>query len=102
MPTAALTKIRPALGRLKRLLTPQYSVAKSVEAFRKEFGLEAPLDYLILVPWVNKGGGDLEVINYASSILAVNPDARMAVIATQPSDSPWSKRLPKQVQFIAA
>ncbi len=56
--------------------------------------------HLFLLPWLKKGGADLEVINYTKAILEINPLAKVVLIATENSESPWAKRLDKRVKFI--
>jgi glycosyltransferase involved in cell wall biosynthesis len=63
--------------------------------------LSKELDYLFLVPWLRKGGADLEVINYIKAIKEVRPTAKIAVLATSNTPSPWSKLLPEDVVFVS-
>lgn len=55
--------------------------------------------HVFLVPWLKKGGSDLETINYII-LTATDPNHRVLVIATENTDSPWKSRLPSSVHFI--
>lgn len=57
-------------------------------------------DYLFLVPWLKTGGADLVILNYVKGILAANPNAKITVLATELTDSPWKTLLPGSVQFV--
>ncbi|HSW92112.1 MAG TPA: glycosyltransferase [Candidatus Saccharimonadales bacterium] len=59
------------------------------------------LDYVFIVPWLNKGGADLVVINYVKAVLEINKKARIAVLTTEVKESTWADRLPKGVTFVS-
>lgn len=65
----------------------------------KKMQLDA--DYVLLVPWLKTGGADLVILNYVNAALASKPDAKITVLATEPTASPWKNRLPKPVKFVA-
>ncbi len=65
------------------------------------YNLDTGIDYLFLVPWLKRGGGDLEIINYINAIKSINKSAKIVVVATLSDDNPWKKRLPSGVQFIS-
>lgn len=60
----------------------------------------AEVDYLFIVPWLKRGGADLVIINYVNAITNLRPEARVVVLGTELSDSPWSHHLPDGVEFI--
>jgi glycosyltransferase involved in cell wall biosynthesis len=66
-----------------------------------EFTQKLPREctHLLLVPWLKTGGSDRTAINYATA-LAAQPGAKVVVAATENTDSPWSHRLPDEVQFV--
>lgn len=54
--------------------------------------------HALLVPWLKRGGSDLETINYAKALVELGE--RPVVIATEDTDSPWAPRLPPEVAWI--
>ena len=58
-------------------------------------------DCVILVPWLKTGGADLGAIHVANA-LADTFHARVLVITTEPTASPWAGRLSPRVKFIEA
>ncbi|MGV3605069.1 MAG: glycosyltransferase [Planctomycetaceae bacterium] len=56
--------------------------------------------HVLLVPWLKRGGSDLETINYVEALCDASPDNYPIVIGTLNTDSPWAKRLPAGVPFI--
>lgn len=54
--------------------------------------------HALLVPWLKRGGSDLESINYAKALVKLGE--RPVVIATEDTQSPWAHRLPPEVAFI--
>lgn len=68
-----------------------WSIARSIESDN---------DYLIMVPWLQKGGADLEVLNYVRGVRQLHPKAKITVLATTGAPSPWKKFLPKDVRFV--
>lgn len=57
------------------------------------------VDAVIVVPWLKPGGADRWAIALARA-LAVDRSQRVLVLATEPSNSPWSDRLPEGAQFL--
>ena len=56
--------------------------------------------HVLLVPWLRRGGADLEALNYLH-LLSQQNGSRVAVVATHPdADSPWESRVPEQAVFI--
>lgn len=77
---------------IANIMTELYwSIARSIESNN---------DYLIMVPWLRKGGADLEVLNYVRAVRELHPQAKITVLATTDIDSPWQKFLPKDVRFV--
>ncbi|WP_084628123.1 glycosyltransferase family 4 protein [Silanimonas lenta] len=79
---------------------PPYHRAYSGEAyFRIRQAISAPIDAVVVVPWLKPGGADRWAIAL-TRVLAVDRGMRVLVLATEPSDSPWRDRLPSGVQFL--
>ncbi|MBQ6461089.1 glycosyltransferase [Candidatus Saccharibacteria bacterium] len=57
-------------------------------------------DYVFIVPWLVRGGGDKVLLNYIEALREVHLDWHFAVISTLPAKNIWVKLLPKQVDFI--
>lgn len=58
-------------------------------------------DYVFIVPWLVRGGGDKVVLNYIDALHELHRDWHFAVIATEPNaESPWAKKLPECADFI--
>lgn len=58
-------------------------------------------DYLLLVPWMQRGGADRVVAHYARAITELRPDAKIVVLATLKDDNPWAHLLPPSVKFVS-
>lgn len=58
------------------------------------------ISHVFLVPWITRGGADLVVLNYVNVLAGKGLARNIAVISTQPADSPWAERLPAGVRFI--
>jgi glycosyltransferase involved in cell wall biosynthesis len=56
--------------------------------------------HVLLAPWLKTGGSDLETLNYVQAIVDTSTDHHVLVIATEDTDSPWTGRLPPQVDFM--
>lgn len=57
-------------------------------------------DYIFIVPWVVRGGGDKVMFNYIKGIKENNPDSHFLVISTLPAKNGWAKLLPEYVDFV--
>ena len=57
-------------------------------------------DYVFIVPWLVRGGGDKVLLNYIDALGKIHPDWHFAVISTLSVKNIWMKMLPKQVDFI--
>ncbi len=56
--------------------------------------------HVLVIPWLKKGGADLEVLHYVRAIQHASPNNAVLVITTNDSDSPWSKRLSPEVMQL--
>lgn len=57
------------------------------------------IDILLVVNYIKNGGAELELKYLLTEVRHSNPQATIAVIATEPSDSPWISELGK-LQFV--
>lgn len=57
-------------------------------------------NYIFIVPWVVRGGGDKVLFNTIKALKEIHPTWTFSVISTLPSDNIWAKRLPEYVDFI--
>lgn len=58
-------------------------------------------DYVFIVPWLVRGGGDKVALNYIKALHELHKDWHFAVIATEPNmKSPWADKLPECADFI--
>jgi glycosyltransferase involved in cell wall biosynthesis len=55
-------------------------------------------EYLILVPWLTRGGADLVTLNYCKALDSLGK--KVVVISTLNEDSPWAEELPENVRFV--
>ena len=58
-------------------------------------------DYIIFVPYINRGGADLVALKYANSVARQAVNKKICVIATEEIDSEWSSRLDKSIDFVS-
>ncbi|EQD44304.1 glycosyl transferase, partial [mine drainage metagenome] len=58
-------------------------------------------DCVIMVPWLKTGGADLGALHVANALADVF-GARVLMIATDDTSSPWSSRLARKVKFVEA
>src|SRR5579883_532937 len=56
--------------------------------------------HVFLVPWLKTGGTDIESLHHITT-LSSQFDARILVILTENSDSPWLSRLPRSVTVLS-
>lgn len=73
----------------------------SVEYWSLLHQIYVDADYVLLVPWLRDGGADLVVLNYVNAILDLNPNAKIVILATEPSESTLLEQLPRSVKFVA-
>lgn len=57
-------------------------------------------NYIFIVPWVVRGGGDKVLFNIIKALREIHPTWTFSVISTLPSNNIWAQRLPKYVDFI--
>jgi glycosyltransferase involved in cell wall biosynthesis len=58
------------------------------------------VSHVFLVPWLKRGGADLETLNYIHALSRCQLGRAVIVIATEDTDSPWARRLPEGVRLI--
>ena len=58
------------------------------------------VSHVFLVPWLKKGGADLETLNYVKALSDYRLGKKIVVITTENSDSPWAKGLPAEARLI--
>ncbi|MBI5194537.1 MAG: glycosyltransferase [Nitrospirae bacterium] len=58
------------------------------------------VSHVFLVPWLKRGGSDLETLNYIEALDKYKLGNRAVVISTDDIDSPWAERLPAGTGFI--
>ncbi|MFC1688124.1 glycosyltransferase [Pseudomonadota bacterium] len=55
--------------------------------------------HVMMVPWMKKGGADLESLNYAKLIVEHCEGSRLLILATESSESSWKSRVPQPAIF---
>lgn len=58
------------------------------------------VSHVFLVPWIKRGGADLETLNYIDALVKYNLGKDVVVISTTNTDSPWATRLPASTRLI--
>jgi glycosyltransferase involved in cell wall biosynthesis len=71
-------------------------------AYRAVLGCltENEYSHFFWLPWLKPGGADRGALYHLRAVREANPDAKIAVFATEPSESPWAHRIPNGVDFI--
>lgn len=59
-----------------------------------------PFSHVLLVPWLKQGGADRGILYHARAIAESDPGARILVVSTEDSASPWASRLPTQAVHV--
>ena len=59
-----------------------------------------PYSHVLLVPWLKQGGADRGILYHARAIAESDPLARILVLSTENSTSPWASRLPPQATHV--
>ena len=59
-----------------------------------------PYTHVLLIPWLKPGGADRGILYHARAIAEVDPSARILVLSTENSPSPWSSRLPGSATLV--
>jgi glycosyltransferase involved in cell wall biosynthesis len=57
-------------------------------------------DYVVFVPYLNRGGADLVAIKYANAVLELSKKFKVCVIATEDVDSEWKNMLKDGIDFV--
>lgn len=74
---------------------------KNLALFRKlYFIIPNNSSYIFLVPWLKTGGAEKVTLNYINALLEIHPLAKISVIATMNTDSPWRSKLDNRVNFV--
>ncbi|MEG2803308.1 glycosyltransferase [Stenotrophomonas sp.] len=69
------------------------------DALSREIG-QAPYSHVLLIPWLKPGGADRGILYHARAIAERDPTARILVLSTENSPSPWASRLPAQATHV--
>lgn len=56
--------------------------------------------HLYLLPWLTRGGADVEAIEFMTAVLKTNKDSRVTCILTEDCDSPWITKLPAVIRVV--
>lgn len=79
----------------------QVPVARSAECYAQLYGAYGEgVSHVFLVPWLKRGGADLEALNYIAALIRYGLGSGVVVITTENTDSPWAARLPQGVRVI--
>lgn len=80
---------------------PAPEAAHEIAAYvRLVRALSSGVDYVFFAPWLRTGGGDSVLIEYVHAVTRNDPDARIALITTEPVVSTRLDRLPGEVTAI--
>lgn len=105
-----------ALSAIDPALHPEGELMRSAQFYSAPWTFDGPglayaqlwralegkgFDCVILVPWLKTGGADLGALHVANA-LADSFGARVLMIATEDTASPWSSRLSPKVKFVEA
>ncbi|MGV3605070.1 MAG: glycosyltransferase [Planctomycetaceae bacterium] len=86
--------LAPAIDHLRR---PPPLAAKYLAACQ---AIHKRPTHVLIIPWLKKGGADLEVLHYVRALQSTSKDHTVLVITTNDSDSPWAKRLSPEVMVL--
>ena len=75
-----------------------YDVGNRFMAIMGQFSEEP--DYIIFTPSLVRGGAELVVLNYITSLKNIHPKWKIAVVATENLDAPWKGRLPEGTDYV--
>ncbi len=95
------TKIFPSQGFLRK----HYDVGSAPKFFAGKYrqlcaAVQNSPTHVFLVPWLKRGGSDLETLNYIHALCDASSTNQPLVIGTVAAESPWVKQLPDRVPFI--
>lgn len=68
-------------------------------ALSEQIGAQ-PYSHVLLVPWLKPGGADRGILYHARAIAEADPAARILVLTTENSPSPWASRLPAKATLV--
>ena len=100
------------INRIETQLYPHQQILDNVEWYEAKNGIGETYyqliqqvtkkpDYVFIVPWIIRGGGDKAILNYVEALHELHKDWHFAVIATNPNiDSVWANKLPDCVDFV--
>jgi glycosyltransferase involved in cell wall biosynthesis len=74
------------------------NIAKAYIEICEQYGEN--VSHILLVPWIERGGADLVVMNYIQAIIEHSQTNTVAVFTTINADSPWADKLPEKVRLI--
>lgn len=89
---------RSVLDTIDRYQVPRALTAPSFVALCRQYGDD--VSHVFLVPWLKRGGADLETLNYIDALSRHGLAHAVVVMATEDTDSPWASRLPPNVRFL--
>jgi glycosyltransferase involved in cell wall biosynthesis len=89
---------RAALETLERRTAPRSAVAYRYPEMYKVVG-PSPT-HLFLLPWVKRGGSDVEAILYVTAVLRESPGSEVTCVTTEEMESEWLSRLPEGVRVV--
>lgn len=75
-----------------------YDIGNRFTAIMSQFSEEP--DYIIFTPSLVKGGAELVVLNYITSLKNIYPKWKVAIVATENLDAPWKERLPRGIDYV--
>jgi len=97
---------------IENQLFPSQQLLRSIELYRSEMfevgsvfveiarQANGPLDYIIFVPTLSKGGSELLALRYIEAVHKQHPTWRVAVVTTESGKNDWRERVPADVRFI--
>ncbi|MEF2155276.1 glycosyltransferase [Luteimonas sp. FXH3W] len=56
--------------------------------------------HVLVIPWLKPGGADRGILFHVNAILEHDADAKVLMIATEPSESQWKYRVPTSVDYL--
>lgn len=86
------------LEQLDRRAVPRSPIASYYSQLDELIG-NSPT-HLYLLPWLTRGGADLEAIEFMTAVLKANNGSRITCILTEDCDSPWITKLPTEIRVV--
>lgn len=56
--------------------------------------------HIFVIPWLKPGGADRGILFHVNAVLEHDLDAKVLMIATEPSESQWKYRVPDSVDYV--